>query len=297
MLVIIDVSSLYTNIIHEEGLQAMQDWMLQNNISLNRTEFIKKLGNLVLKHNYFEFNGQLFLQQQGTTMGTRMAPNYAIIFMHKIETELLQKSTLQPTFFKRFIDDIFLIWLHGEKQLQDFLQMINSHHNTIKFTEDHSKTEIPFLDTLVYKENGKLLTKVYHKKTDQKQYLHYKSSHPKNQKNVVPYGLLIRARRICSKDKDFKEEATNIITSLLKRGYPDQILLTAFKRSWSKSQEELLKSPKKIEDRRIRLIATYNQRNPPMKQLLLKFTDWLDKTKKDISRKDLQTVYKKKQEI
>ena len=109
LLVTIYVSSLYTNIIHEEGLQAMQDWMLQNNISLNRTEFIKNLGNLVLKHNYFEFNGQLFLQQQGTTMGTRMAPNYAIIFMHKIETELLQKSTLQPTFFKRCIDDIFLI--------------------------------------------------------------------------------------------------------------------------------------------------------------------------------------------
>ena len=44
LLVTIDVSSLYTNIIHEEGLQAMQDWMLQNNISLNRTEFIKKTG-------------------------------------------------------------------------------------------------------------------------------------------------------------------------------------------------------------------------------------------------------------
>ena len=88
-------------------------------------------------------------------------------------------------------------------------------------------------------------------------------------------------------------EATNIITSLLKRGNPDKILLTFFNRAWSKSQEELLRSTKKIEDRRIRLITTYNQRNSPMKQVLLKFTDWLDKTKKDISRKDLQTVYKK----
>ena len=96
LLVTIDVSSLYTNIIHEEGLHTMQDWMLQNNINYNRTEFIKKLGYLVLKHNYFEFNGQLFLQQQGTAMGTRMAPNYGIIFMHKIETELLQKSPCNP---------------------------------------------------------------------------------------------------------------------------------------------------------------------------------------------------------
>ena len=28
--------------------------------------------------------------------------------MHKIETELLQKSPLQPTFFKRFIDDTYI---------------------------------------------------------------------------------------------------------------------------------------------------------------------------------------------
>ena len=41
----------------------------------------------------------------------------------------------------------------------------------IKFTEEHSIKEIAFLDTLVYKENGRLLTKVYHKKTDQKQYI------------------------------------------------------------------------------------------------------------------------------
>ena len=202
----------------------MQNWMLQNNISHKRTEFIETLGNLVLKHNYFEFNGQLYLQQQGTAMGTRIAPNYAIIFMHKIETELLQKIPLKLSFFKRFIDDIFLIWPHGEDTLQDFLTMVNNYCNTIvKFTEEHSQHEIPFLDTLVYKENGKLLARVYHKKY-QKQHLHYRSSHPKNLKDAVPYGLLIRAMRISSKDKDFKEEATSIITSLLQRGYPDNIL-------------------------------------------------------------------------
>ena len=46
-----------------------------------------------------------------------------------------------------------------KKQLQDFLQMINSHHKTIKFTEEHSKTEIPFLDTLVYKEKWQTINK------------------------------------------------------------------------------------------------------------------------------------------
>ena len=180
----------------------------------------------------------------------QVAPNYAIIYMHKIETELLQKTTLKPSFFKRFIDDIFLIWPHGEDTLYDFITMINSHHSTIKITEEHSSTQIPFLDTLVYKEHNRLLTKVYHKKTDQKQYLHYKSSHPKNQKDAVPYGLLIRARRICTKDADFKTEAISIVKSLMKRGYPQDILREAFNKSWNKSQADLLIPNLKLKDKK-----------------------------------------------
>ena len=164
----------------------MKQWMIENNISHQCAESIKLLGKLVLKNNYFEFNGEIYLQKQGTAMGTQMAPNYAIIFMHKIESELLEKSPLKPKFFKRFIDDIFLIWPHGEDTLTEFIHMINNYHPTIKFTEEHSTTEISFLDTLDFKEGNKLLTKVCHKKTDQKQYLHYKSSHPLNQKDAVP---------------------------------------------------------------------------------------------------------------
>ena len=84
---------------------------------------------------------------------------------------------------------------------------------------------------VVFKENNTLLTKVYHKKADQKQYLHYMSSNPRNKKDAVTYGLLIRAQRICSKDDDFKREATSIVSSLLKRGYPDKILLNAFNKA------------------------------------------------------------------
>ena len=73
----------------------------------------------------------------------------------------------------------------------------------------------------------------------------------------------------------------------------DHILLKAFNRAWSKTQEELLKPTKENEDNRIRLITTYNQRNAPMKRILQKYIDWLDKTKKDICSKDLQMVYKK----
>ena len=85
-----------------------------------------------------------------------MAPNYAIIFMHSVEEEILKNTKLKPRIWWRFIDDIFIVWTHGKETLEEFLNYINQAHETI------------ILDTLVYKLNDRLATKVYHKKTDDK---------------------------------------------------------------------------------------------------------------------------------
>ena len=53
-----------------------------------------------------------------------------------------------------------MIWPHGTQKLALFMDMINSHHPTIKFTYEYYTKEIPFLDTIVYKtENNKLFTR------------------------------------------------------------------------------------------------------------------------------------------
>jgi hypothetical protein len=44
-----------------------------------------QLLTLALMHNNFTFNGEHFLQTNGTVLGTRMAPPYANIFMGKLE--------------------------------------------------------------------------------------------------------------------------------------------------------------------------------------------------------------------
>ena len=43
--------------------------------------FISNLSYQVLTKNYFQFNDQLIEQKQGTALGTRMAPNYAILLI------------------------------------------------------------------------------------------------------------------------------------------------------------------------------------------------------------------------
>ena len=88
--------SLYTKIKHEDGIEALKSWLKENGTNQEKSEFIRTLAKLVLTSNYFTFNGKMYLQKQGTTMGTRMAPNYAIIFMHSVKQEILKNSKLKP---------------------------------------------------------------------------------------------------------------------------------------------------------------------------------------------------------
>ena len=106
----IDVSSLYTNITHDEGKQFAME-ALANGIPTPRQpppEVLGELIDLVLKNNIFEFDGKYYLQIQGTAMGTKMAPAYANIFMGKIEDRLDQihwwrEYPSMETFHRRYI--------------------------------------------------------------------------------------------------------------------------------------------------------------------------------------------------
>ena len=96
LLVSMDVTSLYTNIPHEDGIKACEEVWETRTVKDPPTQILIKLLTLVLKCNNFEFNGKHYLQIQGTAMGTKMAPSYANIFMGRLEKQLLQSVSLKP---------------------------------------------------------------------------------------------------------------------------------------------------------------------------------------------------------
>ena len=100
-------------------------------------------------------------------MGTSLAPNYANLFMDIFETNALSKFPQKPLIWKRFIDDIFLIWTHGEDSFTEFVNYFNSLHLTIKFTSESSTKSVNFLDTTVkLHQNRNIITTLYNKPTD-----------------------------------------------------------------------------------------------------------------------------------
>ena len=156
--------------------------------------------------NNFLFNDEHFIQQHGTAMRTRMAPAYANLFMGEFERKTLKDYTDQPYLLLRYIDDIFMVWTHGEEKLNNFTTNLNYIHPTIKFISERTTTSIIFLDLNIQLNNGKIETDLFCKPTDKHQSLLHSSSHPYHTKRSVPYSQALRLRRICSTDEFYEHD-------------------------------------------------------------------------------------------
>ena len=187
-----DVVDLYPSKPHQAGLQALRealDKRKTHKVPMSKlvkmAEFVSKTIKLVkmaeyycIENNYFQFSNKMYQQISGTAIGTKFAPPYSCISMDQMESKFLQTQKCQPLVWFRYIDDIFLIWTHGENSGKKFMMEFNNFNPNIKFTEEI----INILDLNVKFSSGKLQTSLYVKPIDCHQYLHFKSSHPKDKK-------------------------------------------------------------------------------------------------------------------
>jgi hypothetical protein len=77
--------SLYTNIPHSDIIEACKEIWKSRSVKMPPTDCLVSMLTMVLKKNNFTFNGDHYLQINGTAIGTKMAPYYANIFMGKLE--------------------------------------------------------------------------------------------------------------------------------------------------------------------------------------------------------------------
>ena len=234
ILATLDVTSLYTNIPNNEGIEAAAKFLYRNRPATENptNSSICKLLELVLTTNNFEFDDKEYLQVGGTAMGTKLAPSFANSFMGDFEEKFVYSYPIQPFIWKRFIDNIFIIWTYGEDELRKFIEYLNSKHTTTKFTDETSKTSIDFLDiTIRIETDNSISTTLFCKPTDSHNYLLFSSEHPRHILKGIPYSQFLRVRRICSKTADFKRNAFMLSTHFIRRGYPKPLILSSLRKS------------------------------------------------------------------
>ena len=223
ILVTADVTSLYTNIPHDEDIEATAqhytEWAHTLPKPTPKTSVIKTILHFILKHSTFRFQDKHYKQNTGTSMGGRYAPPYANIFMGRIEDTILQEWSPYILTWKRFIDDIFFIFTGNINDLTRLKQFMNNIHDTIKFTFDQIHWHHKFLDVTIYIKNAKIMTTIHRKPTDLMLLLHYQSNHPLHTKESIIYSQALRYNLIINSNNRLSSELHNLTRTLLARKY------------------------------------------------------------------------------
>lgn len=241
-----DVNSLYPNIPIALGERMLKRTLVSySRYPPDLIDFINRLADFVLTLNIFEFNGNLYRQVQGTAMGTAFAPCYANCVMQALEDELFEQyhaqgqSNMIPWYYRRYIDDIIIIWT-SEAHLQhdQLLRLLNDLNHMaptihINWSYTANMDQIEFLDARIslgqrFQQTRHLDIQVHQKQLNMYLYMPYQSFHPYHAKLGFIKAELQRFVRLSSAFKDYLHVRKLFYQRLRARGYPPSLLHHAF---------------------------------------------------------------------
>mmetsp|Transcript_40948 Transcript_40948/g.85450 ORF Transcript_40948/g.85450 Transcript_40948/m.85450 type:complete len:573 (-) Transcript_40948:730-2448(-) len=266
-----DVAALYPSINIEDGMKALQWFMAQHSsIPLNLQPKYLKLARFVLENNYVDCKGieGSFLQKIGTAMGTSFSVTYATIFMIWLETPIINEFQQQIVLYKRYIDDIFLIWSGSSAELCRFREKLGNANENIKLEwqstpsaedavnpakfDQHQHRQVNFLDldiTIVYSQaSAEFAFKVYRKPGTAYAYLPYGSYHARH---VFRGWLKAEMHRLLTHSSSptvWLEECAVFYSHLRNRGYPSKAIDSTFRTINWNQRSKMLEPKKRVAD-------------------------------------------------
>ena len=145
---------------------------------------MKGISNVTYLNKQMSVGGQ----KDGEAVGPTPFLVVANFFREDYEERALAQATHKPVCWFRYIDDTFVVWLHGTEKLERFLDHLNGLRRNIKFTMEMKRDgHLLFLYIDMYgRQGGALGYKVYRKPTHTHLYLNPEShQHPSNIQAVL----------------------------------------------------------------------------------------------------------------
>jgi len=217
-----DVQSLYPNIDIARLLEIIEE-----------VDFtLVPLVDFVCNNSYVEYAGRIYKQLNGIAMGTNAAVSLANIYMAKLIDRYI-RSRPQVFYYKRYIDDLFIIW-NGSLEMWDRVQTnVNRIHPKIHIDfSTPSLRKVDFLDITVSMCPWKLQleTSIYQKALNKYLYITPESTHVPHMFSGFITGELTRYARLCSNVFAYTRIKQQFFTRLVNRGYSRRWLHAIFKR-------------------------------------------------------------------
>ena len=114
LIITLDYESMYTNIVHEEAVEAVRKTLANNSskhVIVNGArrpsiDSFCKLIELAVKCNNFKFNGENYYQCRGVAMGHKASPAICDIVIYYLEERILALAEDKIFKWLRFRDDV-----------------------------------------------------------------------------------------------------------------------------------------------------------------------------------------------
>ena len=241
-----DVVALYPSIPIEDGIVAVMEKLKKHKDDIDiaglSPDDIESLLRLVLLNNYFRFGEVIYHQTKGVAMGNHLAPPLAIIFMDKLEQDMLQTAELKPETYDRYVDDCLVVWTHGEENLVKFVDHCNRRHPNIRFTWESSARGQPvsYMDLQISITDGnQLVYELFQKPSDSGVNLNFESCIPQRVKVSVAAHQFRRAAALSSNAAALLRSEGKIEALLRENSFPEHAIKS--------SHEKAKQAPKRKE--------------------------------------------------
>ena len=233
-----DVESLFSNIPLTETIQICCDELYKNTNVVNglRKHDMSDLLSLSVKNSIFLFNDRFYMQSEGVAMGSPLGPTLANSFLCFHEKNWLDNcpSQFKPVFYRRYVDDIFLLF-ETKDHVKKFEKYLNSRHGNIKFTvEIEVNDKLSFLDIEIHRTDQEFKTSLYRKPTFSGIYTNFNSFTPVLYKRGLLFSLLYRVYNICSDHELMLEEIDKLKSIWRKNLYPNTLIKSCINVFFSK---------------------------------------------------------------
>lgn len=233
-----DAVSLFTNIpINMTIKHIMKQWpKITNNSNIPRSKFLEILNFCLIDNNYFVHNKRVYNQIYGMPMGNPLSPTLADIVMDNLITESIEeceKNKMNIKFITKYVDDILLIC--KKTNVSEILEIFNGYHPKLKFTSEFEENnKIPYLNTLVIKEDGFIKLDWYQKNIASGRIINFLSNHPRNQIINTAKNLINTVDSIS--DPTYKNKNKNKLENILRcNNFPNQLIQKLLKNNFNKT--------------------------------------------------------------
>lgn len=194
----VDVNSLYTSIPLAKGIKRFNQYVeerCRSKRDFETLEFIKKTLPFSQYNNIFSFGNVVYRQRKGVAMGCPLGPTFANIYLLELDKRLIEICGC--TFYRRYIDDIFMILPYGNVDNKDLQRRINELDEDIKFTVEETGSNVKFLDLDVFLDDGTVKYQLYEKEISCiYRYIEKESLHPPSTTKGIPLGAMKRIRSL-----------------------------------------------------------------------------------------------------